>query len=193
MFGETTPDLRILRSVACLTALAISATAAGAAAAEPAAQSPSWIASDPGKKTVTLDVVAAWNSNNSALNFNGYHDGDATIVIPVGWSATFNFSNNDAALPHSLLVTKPYAKADLPVQAGTDLVAIPRAYTNNPAAGLAAGQTDNFQVNATAPGEYDLLCGAPGHAQGGMWFHLSLRADAAKPGLIVAPGADPGR
>ncbi len=193
MFDDKNSVRGSVRNLACLAALAVAVFAAGAAAGEAKPEKMSWVTIDAANKKVTLDVTAGWNSNNSALNFNGYHDGDATIVIPVGWNADFNFGNNDAALPHSLVVTKAFAKGEFPAKAGRDQVAIPRAYTRNPDSGIAAGETDSFQFTAGAPGEYDLICGAPGHAQGGMWIRMSIRADAAEPGVIVAAGADPGR
>ncbi|HLF58864.1 MAG TPA: sulfocyanin-like copper-binding protein [Alphaproteobacteria bacterium] len=180
--------------MAAIVAMAMAAIAvAGAAAGETQPEKPSWMTIDAANKKVTLDVMAGWNSNNGVLNFNGYYDGDATVVIPVGWSAEVKFGNNDGYLPHSLLVTKPFAKADMPETAGSNKVAIPRAYTRSPAAGIAAGETDGFRFTAGAPGEYYFLCGAPGHAQSGMWIHMSVSADAAEPGVIVAPGATPGR
>jgi sulfocyanin len=174
------------------SALILLAAGSGATAASDAAK-PSWVAIDAAGKKVTFDVIAGWNSNNSALNFNGYFAGDATIVVPVGWTAVFNFGNADAGLPHSLVVVNPYASGNLPAMAGRDQVAIPRAYTRNPESGIAAGETDNFQFTAAAAGDYDLICGALGHAQSGMWIHLSLSPDAAGPGVIIASGAVAGR
>jgi sulfocyanin len=162
-----------------------------AAAAD--AKAPSWAKIDAAAKKVSFDVVAGWNANNGNLNFNGYYDGDATVVVPVGWSAEFDFGNNDAALPHSLLVVKNYAKGEIPTVLGRDQVAIPRAYTKNPESGIAAGETDNFNFRADAPGEYLMVCGAPGHAQAGMFIRLSLSKDAKAPTVTLGKGAAPGR
>lgn len=80
-----------------------------------------------GQKIVTADLVAGWNSENGALNFNGYYQGDMTLAVSVGWTVKVNFMNHDGILPHSMLVTKQYAKDDIPIEAGNDQVAISKA------------------------------------------------------------------
>ncbi len=154
---------------------------------------PSWMKADAAAKHVTLDVVAGFNANNGALNFNGYYTGDMTVVVPVGWSVDIHFKNNDAMLPHSLLVTKPYAKEHFPEHAGVEAVAIPRAYTDNPDQGIPSPGTDTVTFVATTPGDYDFLCGAPGHAQAGMWTRFIVDAAATQPYVTVAPEAEAGR
>lgn len=154
---------------------------------------PSWMKVDASAKRVSLNVVAGFNANNGALNFNGYFTGDLTIVVPVGWTVDIHFKNNDAMLPHSLLVTKSYAQGQFPEQAGVNAVAIPRAYTDNPDQGLPSPRTDTVEFVAQTPGHYDFLCGVPGHAQGGMWTGFIVDAAADAPYAIVATGADTGR
>ena len=148
---------------------------------------PFWIASN------ALDVVAGFNANNGALNFNGYFTGDMTVVVPVGWSVEIDFKNNDAMLPHSLLVTKPYPPDHVPDVAGADQVAIPRAYTDNPDQGIPSPKTDKVNFTVKAAGEYDFFCGAPGHGQGGMWTRFVVDAAATAPYVTIAAGAEPGR
>ena len=103
---------------------------------------PAWMKSDPAAKHVTLDIVAGFDANNGALNFNGYYTGDMTVVVPVGWTVDIHFRNNDAMLPHSLLVTKPFPLHHLPDHAGVEDVAIPRAYTDSPDQGIPSPKTD---------------------------------------------------
>lgn len=160
---------------------------------EPAKAVPSWMTIEAAARLVRLDIVAGFNANNGALNFNGYFTGDMTVVVPVGWTVEIDFRNNDAMLPHSLLVTRPYATNQFPDKAGIDEVAIPRAYTDNPEAGIPAPKTDRLSFLAKDPGEYDLLCGAPAHAEGGMWTRLKIDPGAKAPYIVVAPGAEPGR
>ncbi len=154
---------------------------------------PDWMKVDASTKHVNLDIVAGYNANNGALNFNGYFTGDLTVVVPVGWTVDIHFKNNDAMLPHSLLVTKPYAHDHFPDQAGVDAVAIPRAYTDNPDQGIPSPKTDTVEFVAQTPGPYYFLCGAPGHAQAGMWIHFTVDAAAGAPYATLAPGADTGR
>ena len=184
IFQRTTPRLAAFGAL-----IAIALTAASACAKSSDLTQPSWMTIDAGAKKVTMDIEAGWNGNNGALNFNGYHDGDATVVVPVGWSVVVNFKNNDANLPHSLLVTKPYAKGEFPQTAGHSEVAIPRAYTRDPVDGISAGQTDDFRFTAKEAKDYYYLCGVTGHAMSGMWIHLSLRDNVDQPGLIAEEGA----
>jgi hypothetical protein len=83
-------------AVALLAAVGAPASSAGGSAA------PSWEKVDPARKRVALDIVAAFNANNSGLNFNGYYRGDMTLAVPAGWTVDIDFRNNDAVLPHSL-------------------------------------------------------------------------------------------
>lgn len=154
---------------------------------------PSWLQADAGSKKVRIDIIAGFNANNGALNFNGYFTGDMTIIVPVGWTVEVDFKNNDAMLPHSLLVTKPYPPDHVPEIAGVNEVAIPRAYTDNPDQGIPAPKGDKVSFKAQAPGDYWFFCGAPGHGQGGMWTKFKIDAAASAPSVTVAQGAEPGR
>lgn len=176
-----------------LAAFAALLLLAPAGRADDAKLTPSWMKIDGAAKLVRLDIVAGFNANNGALNYNGYFTGDMTVTVPVGWTVEVNFRNNDAMLPHSLVVTKPFAHDHFPPVAGINDVAIPRAYTDNPDQGIPAPRTDQLRFAAQEPGEYYFLCGAPGHAQGGMWTRFKIDATATAPYVTVAPGADPGR
>jgi hypothetical protein len=154
---------------------------------------PSWLQADAGTKKVRIDIIAGFNANNGALNFNGYFTGDMTVVVPVGWTVEVDFKNNDAMLPHSLLVTKPYLRDHVPAIAGINEVAIPRAYTDNPDQGIPAPKGDKVTFKAQAPGEYWFFCGAPGHGQGGMWTKFKIDAGASAPSVTIAQGAEAGR
>jgi hypothetical protein len=154
---------------------------------------PAWMKVNAAAKQVSFDVIAGFNANNGALNFNGYFSGDATIVVPVGWVVEIDFKNNDAMLPHSLLVTKPYAPDQVPDLAGVDEVAIPRAYSDNPEEGIPASKTDTMRFLARNPGDYYFFCGAPGHGKGGMWTKFKVDAAADAPYVSIADRAEPGR
>ncbi len=148
---------------------------------------------DAATKTVTMDVVAGFNPNNSNWNYNGYHDGDLTVVLPLDWNVRMTFTNHDADVPHSLVVTADPGAKDLPLQAGHDQAAFARAYTKSPEQGLSEGDHDLIAFKAKTAGKFLWLCGVPGHAQSGMWVHLEVSPDADAPYLRIAKGAEPGR
>ena len=115
----------------------LAVTAAGGATADAAEDHlvPSWMTIDADAKTVTMDVIAGFNPNNSNWNYNGYHDGDMTVVLPQGWNVRMTFTNHDADVPHSLVVMTDVGPAELPLEAGREQAAFPRAYSKSPGAG----------------------------------------------------------
>lgn len=169
------------------------ALAAGTARADQTV-TPDWMKVDAAHKTVSLDVQAGWNPNNGALNFNGYYEGDMTIVVPSGWTVKTAVMNHDGMLPHSLLITKPYPRDGIPPEAGESQVAINKAYTDNPVGGLAPNQKDSFSFRApNEDGSYWLFCGVPGHGLQGMYVNLRVDTKVEAPEVIVKDGAASGR
>ncbi|WP_448206700.1 sulfocyanin-like copper-binding protein [Azospirillum sp. sgz302134] len=154
---------------------------------------PSWITANPDRKQVRMDVVAGWNPNNGALNFNGYYKGGMTVVVPVGWTVSIKFTNHDGMLPHSLLVTKAYAPNEMPDVAGVNQVAIPRAYTNSPEQGLPPNGGDTLDFKTSTAGDFDFICGVAAHATGGMWTKFRVDDQATEPYMIIASGVEEGR
>ncbi len=154
---------------------------------------PSWMKIDAAGKRVSLNIITGFNANNGALNFNGYFAGDMTVVVPVGWTVDIDFKNQDAMLPHSLVVTKAFDKDHIPDLAGVNEVAIPRAYTNNPEEGIPSPKTDMVRFVAKQAGDYLFFCGAPGHGLGGMYTKLKVDPAATAPYILVEPGAQTGR
>lgn len=154
---------------------------------------PSWMTVNPERKQVRMEMVAGWNPNNGALNFNGYYKGGMTVVFPVGWTVNVKFVNRDGMLPHSLLVTKAYAPKEIPDVAGVQDVAIPRAYTVNPEQGLPPNGTDTLDFKTSTPGEFYFFCGVAAHGTGGMWNHLRVDEQATEPYVVIASGAEEGR
>jgi sulfocyanin len=158
------------------------AAAPAAASAAPSAASDSsvkvneFLSYDPAAKTVALKLFAAHGSVNGGMNFNGASNGGSTITVPVGWSVSWKFTNEDA-IPHSaiVLVNK------MPFPAQPQEPAIPRAYTNDVTAGLPTNGTDQTTFKASPAGQYVIACGVPGHAPSGMWIHFDVSADAKVP------------
>jgi len=178
---------------AALSAIVASLLLAPAGLADDQHLTPSWMKTNAAGKLVVLNVIAGFNANNGALNYNGYFTGDMTVVVPAGWTVEIDFKNQDAMLPHSLLVTKPYAPDHFPEKAGVNDVAIPRAYTDNPEEGIPSPKTDTIRFVTKEPGDFLFLCGAPAHAQGGMWTKFKVDPAAAAPYVTIATGAEPGR
>jgi sulfocyanin len=158
------------------------AAAPAATSAAPGATSDSsvkvneFLSYDPAAKTVALKLFAAHGSVNGGMNFNGASNGGSTITVPVGWSVSWKFKNEDA-IPHSaiVLVNK------MPFPAQPQEPAIPRAYTNDVTAGLPTNGTDQTTFKASPAGQYVIACGVPGHAPSGMWIHFDVSADAKVP------------
>lgn len=142
-----------------------------------------WLSFDPAAKTAKFQLIAGLTGLNGALNFNGFRDGQLTLVIPVGWKAEIAFKNHDGMLPHSAEVIAP--QKPLPTQPVSP--AIPRAFTLKLAEGLPPQGTDVIRFAAQPAGEYLIFCGVPGHGAAGMWIRLSVSATAQKPALVLTP------
>ena len=110
---------------------------------------PSWMKVDGGAKKVAMDVIAGFNPNNSSWNFNGYYEGDMTVVVPEDWRVEIAFTNQDGDVPHSLVVMADPGADNLPLQAGREQAAFARAYSRSPEQGLSAGNQDtiSFKTN----------------------------------------------
>jgi hypothetical protein len=144
---------------------------------------PTWLTVDAAAKTARFQLVAGLTGLNGALNFNGFRDGELTLVIPVGWTAEITFRNHDGMLPHSAEVISP--QTPLPTQPVSP--AIPRAFTLKLATGLPPGGTDVMRFAAKPAGEYLIFCGVPGHGAAGMWIRLRVSATAHAPTLLLTP------
>lgn len=131
---------------------------------------------DPAAKSVSLKLFAAHGSVNGGMNFNGASNGGSTITVPVGWSVSWSFRNEDA-IPHSAIVLAN----KMPFPAQPQDPAIPRAYTNDVTGGLPTNGTDQTTFKATPAGQYVIACGVPGHAPSGMWINFVVSADAKAP------------
>lgn len=148
---------------------------------------PTWLRFDPSARTARFELVAGLTGLNGALNFNGFRDGELTLVVPLGWRTEIAFRNHDGMLPHSAEVIAP--QTPLPVQPVDP--AIPRAFTVNLASGLPPEGTDGMRFIAQPAGEYLIICGVPGHGVAGMWIRLRVSATARTPELLTeAPSTD---
>jgi sulfocyanin len=174
-------------SVAALLLIATPATAAQEQLV------PTWMTVDAGAHKVTIDVVAGFNPNNSNWNFNGYYDGDITVVVPEGWQVEITLTHRDGEAPHSLVVMANPGTDNLPLQAGREQGAFPRAYSRSPEQGIAAGDHDTIAFQTNKSGNFLWFCGVPGHGQSGMWTRFAVNGDAETPYITITGNAEPGR
>jgi sulfocyanin len=182
-----------LRRLVPLAAVALLLGAPPARAAD-APATPSWLKTDAAAKTAEFDVIAAFNENNSNWNFNGYHTGNATVLVPPGWTVRVPFHNQEEEVPHSLIViADPGDPEKHPSEAGADAAAFPSAYSANPVEGTAKGQSETFSFTADKPGDYLWYCGVPGHGSAGMWIRFRVADDVQAPAVTIAADAEPGR
>ena len=168
-----------------LASLLICSLAVSARAQEQRVDS-TWLSFDPATKTARFQLIAGLTGLNGALNFNGFRDGELTLVIPVGWRAEIAFKNHDGMLPHSAEVIAP--QTPLPAQPVSP--AIPRAFTLSLQAGLPPEGTDVMRFAAQPAGEYLIFCGVPGHGASGMWIRLRVSATAQTPALLLTPSTE---
>jgi hypothetical protein len=158
-----------------------STPAPAAAAPVPRPSSLDWLATDSANKTVTLTLEITAQPNARSALTNGYRNGEARIVVPVGWTVKWSWHNADTASPHSLVVMVQREK--LPLEGGRP--AFSNAVTRMVTEGLPPGQTDQSTFIADEAGWYWLMCGVPGHALAGEWIELRVDPDAELPSVKV--------
>ena len=141
---------------------------------------PPWIRPDPATKTVTLTLVTE-PVPGAPAGINGFHHGGAQLVVPLGWTVKWIWTNGDSTASHSLVVVEEREK--LPGEAGRP--ALVNAVTRNPLNGMKPGQRDVTTFEADQAGWYWLLCGVAGHALQGEWIEFKVDREAAAPGLII--------
>lgn len=139
---------------------------------------PDWMTVDEDAQTVTLDLVAGQTSANNSWNYNGYHSGNATIVVPQGYEVTINFENADQVNPHSVGVDAQvgnypsvFQSVDPAFEGAVTEGAMEMASATQP------GESETITFTAGQAGEYALVCYVPAHAVTGMWIHFNVSAD----------------
>jgi sulfocyanin len=155
--------------------------AAAPEAAAPAAASDmamtDWFHVDEANQAVHMTITAGSTDAKNYWNFNGGHDGNMTITVPVGYTITIDLRNNDPNMAHSLGISAETsgfsAMPDItPVFEG--------AVTSNPTSMMDAtmpGQEESITFVADAAGEYAMVCYIPGHAATGMYIYFNVSAE----------------
>ncbi|ACV59387.1 sulfocyanin-like copper-binding protein [Alicyclobacillus acidocaldarius] len=131
---------------------------------------------------VEWTVVAGDGGENGGMNFDGYANGEMTLVVPVGWRVEVHF-RNASFTPHSAMVV-PEGDRDRG-SFDSSLLAFPGAETSNPSEGSPKGAAENVEFTASRAGNYSLVCAVPGHALAGMWDKLVVSSQAKQPSLLV--------
>jgi sulfocyanin len=145
------------------------------------AQAPRQLVSyDAATNTVTFALEAGAPGTAGPFNFDGYANGEATLVVPPKSTVVMNFVNHDGT-PHSAEII---ADMDPMPNMGGD-PAIPRAYTRDATHGIPQGGTDVMRFTAPASGTFRIFCGVPGHGLSGMWIRLTVDQSAKSPSWIV--------
>lgn len=145
-----------------------------AAVAGDTAASPSWMAVDSVARVVTLSLEISATAGAPSALINGYRAGDARIVVPLGWTAKWDWQSADSTAPHSLVVMVQREK--IPLEGGRP--SFSNARTRMVTEGLRPGQQDQATFVADEAGWYWMLCGVPGHAIKGEWLELRVDPDA---------------
>jgi hypothetical protein len=143
----------------------------------------SWLKSDSVARTATLTLAVTQPTGSPSAAINGLRAGEARIVVPVGWTVKWDWRNEDASEPHSLVVMTQREK--IPLEGGR--AAFSNAMTRMVGAGLARGQTDQTTFEADEAGWYWLMCGVPSHALNGEWIELRVSPDARTASVEVKP------
>lgn len=146
-------------------------------------QMPGWMQVDSAAETVSMEVVAGETRENNGWNFNGYTNGEATVVVPAGYSVEITFRNDDQALAHSLGIDE--VQQNWPTTFQNPEPVFEGAITSNPTDLTAAtqpGQTETITFTADEAGEYAMVCYIAGHAVTGMWIYFTV-SDEGEAGL----------
>ena len=144
---------------------------------------PTWMKTDPATGAVRLDIAAEWNRNNDWDNFNGYHRGDATVLIPAGAEVTIDFHTVGDHWSHSLMLTAPFDPAHLPSRLSkTD--AIDGVASRKPIDGMEPGENDALHFTAK-PGTYWLVSAKGSDLVSGMWIVVEVNDSLKRAELLL--------
>jgi hypothetical protein len=129
-----------------------------------------WLSYDAASNTVKFELIAG------PFTFNGYRNGEATLIVPSSANVEMNFVNKDGT-PHSAIIIS----GDGPIPNSATEPAIPRAYTNKALEGLPQEASDVMRFKVPESGTYRIFCGVPGHGLSGMWLWMKVDPAAKAP------------
>ncbi len=157
------------------------ALAACLSAGSLSAQLPAWISVDSAGRTVDLVLEAAPGGPDGSATLSGMHHGGVQLVVPLGWTIRWTWTNRDSSQAHSLVVMAEREK--LPTEGGRP--SIENALSRAVRAGLKPGQRDLATFVAEPAGWYWVLCGVPDHAIRGEWIGLKIDPEAAGVSVVT--------
>jgi len=152
--------------------------AEGAAEAEAELTMPDWMTVDEANQTVEITLIAGETDANNSWNYNGYHSGNATIVVPQGYEVTLTMENNDQVNPHSVGIDSQiggypptYSEVSPVFEGAVTSGATKMASATQP------GESETITFTASEAGEYAAVCYVPAHAAQGMWIGFDVSAE----------------
>ena len=138
-----------------------------------------WGAGDSTARTVRLTLEVTRPAGAPSAAINGHREGAVQIVVPLGWTVSWDYRSADSTAAHSLLVMAEREK--LPTEGGRP--AFTNAVSRQVTKGLQPDQPDRTTFEAEEAGWYWLLCGVPSHALEGEWIGLRVDPKAATAGV----------
>ena len=169
-------------AVGAVVCAAVGCGSPPASSSRPQAPLVTWSAA---KHVVQWTVVAGGSGQNGGMNFDGYANGDMTLVVPIGWRVALKFQNA-SLMPHSAMVV-PYGDRER-ASFDASMLAFPGAETPNPSQGEPKGTQHELVFTASRVGTYALVCAVPGHALAGMWDKLVVSGQTKHPSLDLQRG-----
>lgn len=145
------------------------------------AQLPEWVSVDSAGRRVMLALDVVPGGPDGIATLNGLHHGSAQLVVPLGWTVKWIWTNRDSSQSHSLVVMSEREK--LPTEGGRP--SLENALSRAVLTGLKPGQRDLTTFVAEPAGWYWVLCGVPNHAILGEWFGLKVDRQATGVGVVV--------
>ena len=144
---------------------------------------PDWMSVDHAAKTISIEIIAGKSNANNNWNFNGFANGEASVVVPEGYAVSLTFKNNDPNMVHSIGVGERLDAYPAMMENATPVFT--GAMSTNPTDMMNAtksGASETLSFSADKAGDYALICYIPAHATTGMWIGFSVSAEG-KAGL----------
>jgi uncharacterized cupredoxin-like copper-binding protein len=151
-----------------------------AAHAQASPSLPPWIGVDSAARTVTLTLEVVAGAAGASASIAGFDHGGVQVVVPLGWTVKWHWTNRDSVDRHSLVVMAEREK--LPSEGGRPV--FDNAMSRMESSGLKPGESDDSSFQVDQAGWYWMLCGVPGHALGGEWIGLRVDPAARLPGVV---------
>ena len=135
-------------------------------------------------RTVYIDIIAtradtvdSASAGGDTLAFNGSRTGQHSVTVPLGWNVVGQFVNRDPVNAHSaIVIEEAYPLPTVPPPA-----AFPQAFTRGVEDGLARNARDEITFVVDREGRYLIVCGVPGHAEGGQRMQLVVTSEVNVP------------